>query len=60
MRVPYVPMLKERNVRTGLFEREQSGRILADLPAAIRAAVQLEYITDSRIPRGSAAPVAAR
>jgi hypothetical protein len=26
MNVPYVPMLKERNVRTGVFEREQIER----------------------------------
>lgn len=50
MHVPYVPMLKERNVRTGFFEREQFGRILAHLPAAIRPAVQFGYITGWRIP----------
>jgi hypothetical protein len=35
MHVPHVPMLKERNVRTGFFEREQIERILAHLPLAI-------------------------
>jgi integrase len=50
MHVPYVPMLKERNVRTGFFEREQFGRILGHLPAAIRPAVQFGYITGWRIP----------
>ena len=50
MHVPYVPMLKERNVRTGFFEREQFGRILAHLPAAIRPAVRFGYITGWRIP----------
>jgi integrase len=50
MHVPYVPMLKERNVRTGFFEREQFGRLLAHLPAAIRPAVQFGYITGWRIP----------
>jgi integrase len=50
MHVPYVPMLKERNVRTGFFEREQLGHILAHLPAAIRPAVQFGYITGWRIP----------
>jgi integrase len=50
MHVPYVPMLKERNVRTGFFEREQFDRILAHLPAAIRPAVQFGYITGWRIP----------
>lgn len=48
MRVPYSPMLKERNVRTGFFE--QIERILAHLPAAIRPAVQFAYITGWRIP----------
>jgi integrase len=43
-------MLKERNVRTGFFEREQFGRILAHMPAAIRPAVQFGYITGWRIP----------
>ena len=43
-------MLKERNVRTGFFEREQIDRILAHLPSAIRPAVQFAYITGWRIP----------
>jgi integrase len=50
MHVPHVPMLKERNVRTGFFEREQIERTLAHLPAAIRPAVQFAYITGWRIP----------
>jgi hypothetical protein len=32
-------MLKERNVRTGFFEREQITRIVAHLPPAIRPVV---------------------
>jgi integrase len=50
MHVPHAPMLKERNVRTGFFEREQIQRILAHLTPAIRAAVQFAYITGWRIP----------
>jgi integrase len=50
MHVPHVPMLKERNVRTGFFEREQIERILVRLPGAIRPAVQFAYITGWRIP----------
>ena len=50
MHVPHVRMLKERNVRTGFFEREQIERILAHLPPAIRRAVQFAYITGWRIP----------
>jgi integrase len=48
--VPHIPMLKERNVRTGFFEREQIIRIVGHLPPAIRPAVQLAYITGWRIP----------
>jgi integrase len=48
--VPHIPMLKERNVRTGFFEREQIARIVAHLPPAIRPAVQFAYITGWRIP----------
>jgi integrase len=48
--VPHIPMLKERNVRTGFFERDQITRIIAHLPTAIRPAVQLAYITGWRIP----------
>jgi integrase len=43
-------MLKERNVRMGFFEREQISQIVAHLPPAIRPAVQLAFITGSRIP----------
>jgi integrase len=50
MHVPHVPMLKERNVRTGFFEREQIEHILGHLPPAIRPAVQFAYITGWRIP----------
>jgi excisionase family DNA binding protein len=50
MHVPHVPMLKERNVRTGFFEREQIERILALLSPAIRPAVQFAHVTGWRIP----------
>ena len=50
MHVPHVPLLKERNVRTGFFEREQIEQILAHLPPAIRPAVQFVCITGWRIP----------
>ena len=43
-------MLKERNVRTGFFERKQIERILPHLAQAIRPAVQFAYITGWRIP----------
>jgi hypothetical protein len=34
--VAHIPMLKERNVRTGFFEREQLERLLDLLPPAVR------------------------
>jgi integrase len=37
-------------VRTGVFEREQIGRVLAHLSPATRPAVQFAYITGWRIP----------
>jgi integrase len=43
-------MLKERNVRTGFFERGQLERVLDLLPPAVRPAVQFAYITGWRIP----------
>jgi integrase len=48
--VPHIPMLKERNVRTGFFERDQIERVLDHLPAAIRPVVRFAYITGWRIP----------
>jgi integrase len=50
VQVPHIPMLKERNVRTGFFEREQLERVLDLLPPAVRPAVQFAYITGWRIP----------
>jgi integrase len=43
-------MLKERNVRTGFFEREQIERIVAHVPPAVRPAVKFAYVTGWRIP----------
>jgi integrase len=50
IQVPHIPMLKERNVRTGFFERAQLERVLNLLPPAVRPAVQFAYITGWRIP----------
>ena len=50
VQVPHIPMLKERNVRTGFFECEQLERVLDLLPPAVRPAVQFAYITGWRIP----------
>jgi integrase len=48
--VPHIPMLKERNVRIGFFERDQIERVLDHLPAAVRPVVRFAYITGWRIP----------
>lgn len=49
MVAPYVPMLKEDNVRTGFFEPEQFRTVLAHLPTHVRPAVQFAYITGWRV-----------
>jgi hypothetical protein len=48
--VPHIPMLKERNVRTGFFERDQIEQVLDHLPAAIRPVARFAYIIGWRIP----------
>ena len=48
--VPYIPMLRENNVRTGFFEREQFQAVLKHLPAADQPVVRFAYITGWRIP----------
>lgn len=46
---PHVPMLKERNVRTGFFEREQFEAVRANLPAYLQPLVTFAYFTGWRI-----------
>jgi integrase len=46
---PYIPMLKENNVRTGFFEVEQYRAVMAHLPPEIRPVIQFAYITGWRI-----------
>ena len=46
---PYIPMLRESNVRTGFFEPEQYRSVLSHLPLEIRPIVQFAYITGWRI-----------
>ncbi len=45
---PHVPMLKEDNVRTGFFEREQFESVRAHLPAHLRPMVTFMYLTGWR------------
>ena len=46
----YIPMLKEHNVRTGFFEREQFESIQAQLPLAFRGVAAFAYATGWRTP----------
>jgi integrase len=50
LQVPHVPMLRERNVRTGFFEREQFDSVRAHLPEEIRPLVTFAYCTGWRVP----------
>jgi integrase len=46
---PYIPMLREDNVRRGFFEREQLDAICAALPAPLRPVVTFAYLTGWRV-----------
>jgi integrase len=46
---PKIPMLRENNVRTGFFEREQFDTMRQHLPAPIQPLVTFGYITGWRI-----------
>ena len=47
---PHIPLLKENNVRTGFFSREQIDAVVAHLPAPVQAVVQFAYLTGWRVP----------
>ena len=47
---PHIPLLQERNVRTGFFEAEQFADVLVHLPSEIQPVVRFAYITGWRIP----------
>jgi integrase len=47
---PYIPMLKENNVRMGFFEPEQFRSVRNYLPAHMRPIVECAYITGWRVP----------
>lgn len=47
---PHIPMLEERNVRTGFFEREQFECVRSHLSEYARPIVTFAYITGWRIP----------
>lgn len=46
---PHIPMLKENNVRTGFFEREQFESVLAHLPVEVKPVIEFAHITGWRI-----------
>jgi integrase len=47
---PYIPLLQERNIRTGFFEREQFEAVRAHLPAYLQGVVTFAYLTGWRVP----------
>jgi integrase len=47
---PYIPMLKENNVRTGFFEREQFDSICKHFSNDVEPMLRFAYITGWRIP----------
>jgi len=48
MQRPYIPTLKERNVRTGFFEREPFESVRKNMPEVLRGLVTFFYITGWR------------
>jgi integrase len=46
----HVPMLEERNTRTGFFELDMLEGVLAHLPESLRPVIEFAYITGWRIP----------
>lgn len=50
LQAPHVPMLRERNVRTGFFEREQFESVRKHLPEEIQPLVTFAYCTGWRVP----------
>ena len=47
---PYIPMLKEDNVRTGFFERNQLEGVLRHLPPPVACVIEFAYVTGWRVP----------
>ena len=48
---PHIPMLREDNVRTGFFEREQYQAVVRHLSEPLRPIVTFAYVTGWRISR---------
>lgn len=47
---PYLPLLKQSNIRTGFFEPEQVTSIKTHLPVSMQPVVDFAYITGWRTP----------
>jgi integrase len=47
---PHIPMLEERNVRAGFFERDQFEAVRSHLPADLQNVATFAYITGWRVP----------
>ena len=46
---PHIPMLQERNVRTGFFERDEYSALVEHLPDPVRPVATFAYLTGWRI-----------
>lgn len=47
--VPHIPMLRENNVRSGFFERDEFEEVRRHLPKALRGVVTFAYLTGWRV-----------
>jgi integrase len=47
---PYVPMLREDNIRTGFFDRAQVDAVTTHLPEHLRPVITFAYLTGWRVP----------
>ena len=46
---PHIPMLEERNTRTGFFELSQLANVLTHLPEPLRPVIEFAYLTCWRV-----------
>jgi integrase len=49
LHTPYVPMLRENNVRQGFIDRDQLHSVLAFLPTELQPVVQFAFLTEWRM-----------